>query len=282
MAAKKILSQEEIQNLIDLYNEGNSLRTIASITGYSRTFVTKIFNENNLVRRTNKENSRKYYLDDNYFDIIDSSEKAYWLGFIAADGYITSKRQGEGQKFGITLSDIDHNHLDKLNMCLNSTYPVNVYKGSQTNYNPDSIFCRLLISSDKLVSDLKSLGIVEKKTFTLKFPTKEQVPDKFIFDYIRGYMDGDGSISFYRGSKIPSCIIGFTGQKEFLEMIEYHLGINVKMNSKDDITYQFNVGGNDQCLNLLNKLYNNSTVNSRLDRKYDKYLELINIVKTRV
>ena len=78
MAAKKILSQEQIQHLIDLYNEGNSLRDVASISGYSRTFITKIFNENNLVRRTNKENSRKYYLNDNYFNIIDSSEKAYW------------------------------------------------------------------------------------------------------------------------------------------------------------------------------------------------------------
>ena len=43
--------------------------------------------------------------NDNYFNIIDSSEKAYWLGFIAADGYITTKRQGEGQKLGITLSN---------------------------------------------------------------------------------------------------------------------------------------------------------------------------------
>jgi hypothetical protein len=281
MAAKKILSLEEIQNLIDLYNEGNSLRKIASITGYSRTFVTKVFNENNLVRRTNKINSRKYFLNDNYFDVIDSSEKAYWLGFIAADGYITSKRQGEGQKFGITLSNIDHGHLDKLNICLNSTYPINVYNASN-NYSSESVFCRLLVSSDQIVNSLKNLGIVENKTLILQFPSKEQVPDTFIMDYIRGYMDGDGAISFYRGSKTPSCIIGFTGQKEFLEMIQYHLGINLKLSTKDGITYQFNIGGNNQCLNILNKLYKNSTENSRLERKYNKYLELINIVKTRV
>ena len=54
------------------------------------------------------------------------------------------------------------------------------------------------------------------------------------------------------------------------------------MTTKDNITYQFNIGGNNQCLNLLNRIYENSTENSRLDRKYNKYLELINIVKTRV
>lgn len=283
MAVKKLLSQEQIQYLIDLYNEGNSLREVATISGYSRTFITKIFNENNLVRRTNKENSRKYYLNDNYFNIIDSSEKAYWLGFIAADGYITTKRQGEGQKLGITLSDKDHNHLDKLNICLESSYPVNVYNASTSNYSQDSVFCRLLISSDSMITDLKSLGIIENKTFDLKFPTNEQVPDMYIIDYIRGYMDGDGSISFCtQGYKTPSCLIGFTGQKDFLLSIQKVLNIDVRMTTKDNMTYQFNIGGNNQCLNLLNKIYENSTENSRLDRKYNKYLELINIVKTRV
>ena len=122
MAKKIILSQEEIQNLINLYNEGNSLRTISKITGYSRNFITKVFNENNFIRRTNKVNSRKYYLNDNYFEIIDSAEKAYWVGFIAADGYISKRESGSSNRLGITLSEKDIEHLYKFNKCLNSTY----------------------------------------------------------------------------------------------------------------------------------------------------------------
>ena len=31
---------------------------------------------------------KKYNFDEHYFDVIDCQEKAYWLGFICADGYI--------------------------------------------------------------------------------------------------------------------------------------------------------------------------------------------------
>lgn len=283
MAKKIILSQEEIQNLINLYNEGNSLRTISKITGHSRNFITKVFNENNFIRRTNKINSRKYYLNDNYFEIIDNAEKAYWVGFIAADGYISKREGGCSNRLGITLSEKDIEHLYKFNKCLNSTYEIKTYKADESHYNINSRFCRLLMSSDKLVSDLEKLGIVEQKTLILKFPTIDQIPEQFVYDYIRGYMDGDGSISFCtKGYTKPSCLIGFTGQKDFLLNIQKYLGVKTKLTTKDNITFQFNIGGNNQCLNILNKLYKNSTENSRLNRKYEKYLELINIAKARV
>ena len=278
MAKKLILTKEELENIITLYNEGTSLRKLENIVGYSRKTLSKILKENNVVIKDNRVNSRKYNLNEEYFKNINTKEKAYWLGFIAADGYITSPAKHNTQKFGITLSIIDKEHLENFNNCLKSTYPVAELKGSESNYSSNSKFCRLLITSQKSVNYLKRLGIIENKTNRLTFPTIDQVPEKFIYDYIRGYMDGDGSISFSNNS----CIIGFTGRKEFLAKIQEKLGINLKLCTKDNITFQLNIGGNYQCKKILDLLYKGSKKNTRLDRKYKKYLKLKNMLKSRV
>lgn len=270
MAKKLILKDEELNRIITLYNNGVSLRELENITGYSRKTLSKILKEHNVVIKDNTINSRKYELNEEFFKKIDTKEKAYWLGFMAADGYITSSAKQRNQRFGATLSIKDKEHLENFKNCLNATYEIKEYNASEGNYNSDSRFCRLLMTSQKSVDYLKQLGIVENKTLILQFPTEEQVPEKYIYDYIRGYMDGDGSICFSNNS----CIIGFTGQKDFLLKIQEKLGVHTKLTTKDNMTYQFNIGGNTQCKKILDKLYKGSKKKTRLDRKYKKYLEL--------
>lgn len=43
------------------------------------------------------------------FDEINSSEKAYWLGFIIADGYLNEDKN----MLRIKLGSIDKHHLEK-------------------------------------------------------------------------------------------------------------------------------------------------------------------------
>lgn len=50
----------------------------------------------------------KYTFNENIFSIIDNEEKAYWLGFLYADGYLTD--QG---LFGCALQEKDKAHLNK-------------------------------------------------------------------------------------------------------------------------------------------------------------------------
>lgn len=270
MAKKLVLNKEELNNIISLYNSGTSLRELEKITGHWRGTLSKILKENNIIIRDNELNSRKYTLNEEYFKCINTKEKAYWLGFMAADGFITSKRKRCNQSFGITLSIKDREHLEKFKKCLKSTHSIKDYDGNESNYNSNSKFSRLVINSQKSVNYLKRLGVVENKTLILKFPTEKQVPEKFIYDYIRGYMDGDGSIAFSNNN----CTIGFTGQKNFLLKIQEKLGVKTKLTTKDNITYQFNIGGNLQCKKVLDLLYKGSRRNTRLDRKYKKYLEL--------
>ena len=58
--------------------------------------------------------SRKYNFDENFFDKIDTEEKAYWLGFIYADGAIFKRT------LSIRLSTKDIHHLEKFKKILNT------------------------------------------------------------------------------------------------------------------------------------------------------------------
>ena len=103
--------------IIEIYNNeylhGISTVKLGKKYNVSPAYFCRWFNKLGLPIRSNKENSRKYYINHNYFEIINTEEKAYWLGFIYADGYVQSNRNTKN--IGITLSNIDYNHLIKFN-----------------------------------------------------------------------------------------------------------------------------------------------------------------------
>ena len=65
--------------------------------------------QENGIEVINYQNLTKF--NENVFDSIDTEEKAYWLGFIFADGYISLK----GNSFELSLKGSDSEHLDKFN-----------------------------------------------------------------------------------------------------------------------------------------------------------------------
>lgn len=71
------------------------MRQIEKEFGVTRTTVSK-FLENKGIKTTKGNHYRKYFHQEDFFENIDTEEKAYWLGFMFADGYITNKRFGYG------------------------------------------------------------------------------------------------------------------------------------------------------------------------------------------
>lgn len=267
MAKKIILSEKELNKLIESYNSGISIRELAKKTGYSRNFLSKTLKNNNVVIKDNTLNSRKYYHNESFFENINTEEKAYWLGFMYADGYIVNN------SFGFSINAIDINHAKKFNNCLKANNPIHQYKG--TGYNKESIICRILLTSKKTVNDLINKGCIKNKTLLLKFPTEDIVPSHLLHHFIRGYMDGDGSINYHMKGNYQAWQIGFIGQKDFLNKIKQFFNKSeLKLSTKDNITYQINFSGNKQVKNILNILYHDATI--YLDRKYDKYIEFMN------
>lgn len=267
MAKKIILDQKELDKLINLYKSGTSLREMVKITGYSRGFLSKTLKANEVDIRDNTLNSRKYNHIENYFENIDSEEKAYWLGFMYADGYITNN------SFGFSINIIDKNHAIKFNESLQANNPIHEYKG--TGYSENSIMCRTLLTSAKTVNDLINKGCIRNKTLQLKFPTEDIVPRHLMYHFLRGYMDGDGSINFHKKGNYQAWQISFIGQKDFLNKIkDFFNKTDLKLSTKDNITYQINFTGNQQVKRILNILYHDATI--YLDRKYEKYREFMN------
>lgn len=256
--------------IVRLYDEGLSGVKIAEKLNIKTYQVYYILEKTKTKRRSNKVNSRIYTADYSYFEEIDTQEKAYWLGFIAADGYLVSDRN----QVGITLSTLDKSHLEKFKLAISSDYPINDYV-HDTTYKKDTAYSRIVITSEKMKSDLISHGILENKTLDLDFP---KLSKDLEMHFIRGYFDGDGSISktLSRSKLLNEYQIKITGTKALLQGILNSFKIpNAKLferyyDGKDN--YYTSIAGNVQVERLLDVMYKDSIIH--LDRKYLRYLEL--------
>lgn len=253
---------DTIQQIQHYYlNEKLSTVKIAEMMSMSASTVYHLLKKSNVNIRSNKENSRKYTCNEQFFKQIDTEEKAYWLGFIYADGYISNNN------LGITLSEIDKDHLYKFSESIKSTYPINTYKYS--GYK-DVYGSRVVIKSDMLISDLIHNGVFYNKSLILLPP--KNIPDNLLMHFIRGYMDGDGSISVSKTKYGDSYKLRFEGTKEMLDWIQLIFKTNCKLQKRNKDTknsYSLDYGGNISVLSKLNLIYNNANV--FLPRKYDRY-----------
>lgn len=121
--------------------------------------------------------NRKYQVDQSFFEEINTHEKAYWLGFIWADGSIVR------DALCISLHSKDEIILQKFKSRIKSEHPIKDIKGQNMK--------KIVISSKKICDDLNKLGVIPNKTNNFRTP---QVPIDFIFSFFLGVFDGDGSI----------------------------------------------------------------------------------------
>ena len=216
-----------------------------------------------------------YTYDKNYFEKIDTSDKAYWLGFLYADGCINelhNKNKKPTLNLELTLCKSDENHLNKLKNCLMSDVPIKYRKTKFNDKEYDS--CRITINCTKLCRDLIRLKCIPNKTYDIKFPTFDIVPHEYMRDFIRGYFDGDGCI-YINEKRIQ---INFTGMFDMLKGISDFL-ISEKIlrvlpkiyKDKRSNAQQMYIYGKDSIKEILDYLYKNCNI--YLDRKYQKYIE---------
>ncbi len=123
-------------------------------------------------------------INETVFETIDTKEKAYWLGFLYADGYIAKKRY----KLQVCLSVKDEEHLDSfinfLGDDLNKKRYYGPYKtsGKQVHY---------YTTNRQIVNSLISLGCTNKKSKTIRFPNLTSY--ELQLSFLKGYYDGDGT-----------------------------------------------------------------------------------------
>lgn len=216
-----------------------------------------------------------YYCDYTFFEHIDTEEKAYWLGFLTADGWISKNNQTGSGCVGIELQYGDIEHLQKFNKSLRGNYKISDRWKTcsiSTNKDKENHMCVLRIFSITMYNTLINLGFTSTKSFDSYIP---HIPKELIRHYIRGYFDGDGcfavsnnylSISFCTASDALSHDIINVLQKEGITLVDYP-----NVTEYNTLIHRPTINRIKDKIMFLSYIYKDAKI--YLDRKYKKYLK---------
>ncbi len=172
--------------------------------------------------------NKKYDTNNDSF-LNEDDISFYLLGVWYSDGHISYKNINTKQ---CGLTSIDKEWIEKIRDIISPGRPVT----KEVNRNT----YKLYINSEKFYDWLEKWGCVQNKTFKLKFP--ENIPEKYLPDFMRGLTDGDGSVIIYE-QKCENKAVGkhtktrikcvlFGGCEEFFNGIILNLakiGLNFKL-----------------------------------------------------
>ena len=210
----------------------------------------------------------KYKHNWSFFE-TPSQELYYFLGFVAADGYISENEI----EIGINKKDIHILETFRDLICPDKP----IYNKQKTDSYTLKISCKKYIPKFKKFFGMES----NNKCYEVRFP---QIPDEFYKDFIRGYIDGDGTIDLTKGYKANNVYIGprlrILGNKHFLCSLNEKTKEFVKHNTnaispkgKENIfyiTYNFSTAKS-----ILTWLYKDCSIS--LNRKKERAYEVANI-----
>lgn len=189
-----------------------------------------------------------------YFNKIDTKDKAYWLGFLYADGNIERKKKGS-KRVSINIHKKDEWIIDQFIKMINANK-------NNKYYYKDNI--RIRIYSTELANDLIKHGCVPRKSKIIKLPLLDS--RELYLAFLLGFFDGDGT---QNRTKIT------TGSLVFLEQIKEKFNLSSKITKKhsdnfcgrkiDGTSYDLYLGAD-----LFNEMMDNYT--NSLPRKRRKFL----------
>jgi len=261
------LTDMQIAEVCRRYQAGETTTRLAKEFDVSFVAICGLLERRHIARREQALCQRRHICNHAFFSSIDTEEKAYWLGFIAADGYISWAKDGNSA-LTVTLAPQDKEHLYRLQNSLQSTHPVKEY-----NY-PYKQLVKLFIRSKQLTDDLASYGVVPAKTFTHSWP---QLPDDLLIHFLRGYVDGDGGFHVTVDNRYPGTwgyTFEITSNKPFLESCQQFLMkmcdlSQTKFDQRRSATSIFTLrySGRRQVARIGKMLYEHATI--YLPRKHD-------------
>lgn len=262
---KNILLGPYKEEIIYSYKKGETIRNIASSYNVDPRTVSSFLKQFGI--NIKKPHPPKIYsVKEDIFQNIDTEEKAWMLGFIYADGYIDSSKT----KLKFTLAEKDKDVLEKIKSILRSNSPIKRKEGRQikgTDYFGSSTVT-LMISNAQICQDLEKHGAFYKKSLKLQFPLF--LKDELIRHFIRGYFDGDGSITFGRHD-FPK--ISIASNKEFLEgihniLLKENITSSIYASNRSKVN-SLEINAKSSVEKFLNYIYKDSSI--FMERKYQRY-----------
>jgi len=209
-------------------------------------------------------------MDKKYFKTINTEEKAYFLGFLFADGCVTynGSRNKNHNCYSLKWKSIDKEILTLFKKAIKSEHKISEIKDN-SGFPSSKKKYEIQVSCSELCKDLIKLGVVERKFNKIRMPLV--LDFKLIKHFIRGYFDGDGcrylQNSEYLRAEFYSC------SKEFLNDILnfYPQGrMKVRIKGRKTPLYHLTYNGT-KAEGLLNELYKEATI--CLERKDFRKME---------
>lgn len=259
---RTIIPDDQLAEAYRLITEEQySLQQVAKIIGYSYPTVSKRLWE---VYQCKTLPDGKRPVNDHYFDNIDTAEKAYWLGFLLADGTVSNKYRIE-----FCLQDQDKYAVENFREAINSKH--NICKKVVRGF----VNWRISFCSKIMAEALAILGCWPRKTYNKILPVINQ---SLYSHFMRGYVDGNGSTYLSYCNSLTAQIT--TGSQIFAQQLQellykYDIVCCIKQDRRTTSSYRIN-------FNLINSgklldwCYRDSTEKTRLHRKYEKYLKAKN------
>ena len=262
---KKCITKGELQKMCELYATGDyTFAELAKMFGYDSSVVRRRLTSLGYSSKPRSELSRKYWINEEFFDIVDTEEKAYFLGLLYADGC------NHSNYVSICLREEDKYILEKFRDLVCPEKPL--CKCKHSKYGWSDQYC-LYLNSKYMCRRLEELGVVKRKTFKLKFP--DWLDSNLYNHFIRGYFDGDGSICICKANyDQPS--FSMCGKKDFLEKVGLilveEIGLGKVNLYKSGSIYSLSYAGRRVVLKIRDWLYKNATI--YLKRKYEKFYSI--------
>ena len=271
------LSHQERVELFRLFETGNYTgKQLSGIFSISDVAINGLLRRNGYQAKSQSELQRKYQIQEIFFDDINTKEKAYILGLLYADGW----NQTERNLVAISLKESDKDILEKITELIQPDKPLRYYTTANSRekegFENSQNQCRLMINNKHISQRLVELGCGKAKTHTLTFPTEEQVPSCLIRHFVRGYFDGDGSVS---GDKQKQFC--FVGTMDFLLPLQQILikelnfsktKLDRRHKDRDNNIRSLRYCGVNQCITFRDWLYKDATIYLERKKKiFDSY-----------
>lgn len=255
---------QNAERLKELYEQHGSIKKVGEVLEANEKTIA-IWMKKFGIQNVGSQGARKNKLDHNYFEVIDTEDKAYWLGFIMADGCVYRGSDKKSYRLQINLKSTDVEQLNKFQESIQSSYKIQIKKVGKHEA------CLLKVNSTKMCEDLIGWNVIPSKSLICEMPSIQQ---ELVRHFVRGYFDGDGSLDLHKERDVRARIVG--GEK-ILEQIQTHLqkeGIVSKVSkpTKNKSTYTLELPVGSESMKFASWMYENSSISlGRKLRRYETY-----------
>jgi len=264
---KNNIRMEEIKlSYTDYLNNKCTLDFLCKKFNYTIFGLINLLKKNNIYKKKT-EHTKHFIFNENYFNEINSEDKAYFLGFIMADGCVYIGKKNE--------------HLLRIHLHKKDDYVIKEFiKRIEINKQPTYTerHVEIKVFSKNLINNLINKKCTQRKSLTLKFP--DCVPNHLIRHFIRGYFDGDGTVCYFFSekrnflNKKASLYSSYSFNEKFKKIMKEILNLNFKIVKRGNISEAL-ITTESTLKIFYDFLYKDATI--YLDRKRKKFIEIFEL-----